>query len=86
MISQYLWVTGSLIMFVLGTTHLVYTFFSNRFSPRNGDVEEGMKLTSPRLTGETTVWKAWIGFNASHSSGAMFIGIINGYLGLITLP
>lgn len=82
MISQYLLFTGALILFSLGTVHLVYTFFSKKFSPRNGDVEEGMKSTCPGLTGETTVWKAWLGFNASHSSGAMFIGIVNCYMGV----
>jgi hypothetical protein len=39
-----------------------------------------MKRSNPILTKETTMWKAWIGFNASHGSGAMFIGIINFYL------
>jgi hypothetical protein len=32
-----------------------------------------MKETSPILTKETTVWSAWIGFNASHSIGAMLV-------------
>ena len=41
-----------------------------------------MKISYPILTKETTMWRAWIGFNASHSSGAMFIGIINFYLAL----
>jgi hypothetical protein len=36
-----------------------------------------MKSISPMLTRETTMWKAWIGFNASHSSGITFIGVIN---------
>lgn len=26
------------------------------------------------------MWKAWMGFNASHSSGAIFIGMVNIYL------
>ena len=36
-----------------------------------------MKNTSPRLTKATTMWNAWIGFNASHSLGAIFFGLIN---------
>jgi hypothetical protein len=36
-----------------------------------------MKTSFPILTKETTMWNAWIGFNASHSSGAIFIGVIN---------
>jgi hypothetical protein len=41
-----------------------------------------MKASHPILTNETTVWKAWIGFNASHSSGVIFIGAINLYMAL----
>lgn len=41
-----------------------------------------MNDSKPILTDETTMWRAWIGFNASHSIGAMFIGIINLYLAL----
>ena len=26
------------------------------------------------------MWQAWIGFNASHSSGAIFIGMVNFYV------
>jgi hypothetical protein len=44
---------------------------------------EEMKTSFPILTKKTTMWKAWTGFNASHSSGAMFIGIINFYLAFI---
>jgi hypothetical protein len=33
-----------------------------------------MKGTSPRITRQTTMWRAWIGLNASHSLGAMFFG------------
>ena len=32
-----------------------------------------MKQTSPVLTKDTTVWDAWVGFNASHSIGAMLV-------------
>jgi hypothetical protein len=80
MIAKYLWIFGSLIITVLGTIHLVYTFLTNKFLPRDEKLENEMKMASPILTRETTMWKAWIGFNASHSSGAMFIGLINLYL------
>lgn len=39
-----------------------------------------MKKSNFILTKETTLWKGWIGFNASHASGAVFIGIVNFYL------
>jgi len=57
--------------------HLIYTFFTNKFLARDGETTQKMKETSPILTKETTVWNAWIGFNASHSAGAIFIGLIN---------
>ena len=67
---------GSVIYLVLGSLHLWYTFFSEKFRTHNPAVEEAMKQTSPRLTKLTTMWKAWIGFNASHSTGAMFFGFM----------
>src|SRR5690606_392134 len=70
-LAKYLWLSGSAIIGMLGTVHLFYTFFSNKFLPRRAELAEEMKAT---------MWKGWMGFNASHSSGAMFIGIINIYL------
>jgi len=82
MIAKYLWELGSLIMLVLGSIHLYYTFFTNKFSSRSENAISEMKTSHPILTRETTMWKCWIGFNASHSSGAIFIGIINFYLAI----
>jgi hypothetical protein len=58
---------------VLGCAHLLYTFYTNKFDARDEPVTSSMKNTSPVLTKETTMWKAWIGFNASHSLGAMLV-------------
>lgn len=80
MYAKYIWEFGSLIFILLGTVHLFYTFFTNKFSSRNKKVVDEMKLSYPNLTKETTIWKAWIGFNASHSIGVIFIGVINFYL------
>jgi len=77
MLAKILWFTGSAIFLALGTLHLYYTFFSDKFAARNKAVVTEMKNTSPVLTNETTMWNAWIGFNASHSAGAIFIGLIN---------
>ncbi|HMB58507.1 MAG TPA: hypothetical protein VKN35_01215, partial [Xanthomonadales bacterium] len=32
------------------------------------------------ISDQTTMWKAWVGFNASHSMGAILFGLIYGYL------
>ncbi|MFO7525532.1 MAG: hypothetical protein R6W68_08770 [Ignavibacteriaceae bacterium] len=82
MIAKYLWEAGSIIIAVLGSLHLYYTFFTNKFSSRNEKVLEEMKSSYPILTNEMTMWKGWISFNATHSIGAVFIGVINFYLTL----
>lgn len=68
---------ASSIFLILGAIHLIYTFFTNKFLTRDSETTQKMKETLPVITKETTVWNAWVGFNASHSAGAIFIGLIN---------
>src|SRR3954462_14430384 len=75
--EQVLIVAGSVIFLILGSLHFYDTFYSDKFDPRNPVAGLEMKKTSLRITKDTTVWNAWIGFNASHSSGAIYFGIIN---------
>ena len=75
-LSSVLMIAGAGIFGLLGTVHLLYTFFTNKFDAYDDSVTEAMKSTSPVLTRETTIWKAWIGFNASHSLGAMLVAAI----------
>jgi hypothetical protein len=77
--AKYLWIAGSIIITALGMIHLVYTFCTNKLSPRNKELKEAMKMASPMITKQTTIWKAWTGFNASHSIGMIFLGFINLY-------
>ncbi len=72
-IEQILLIVGATILGALGAIHLVYTFFSNKFNAFDEAVTKGMKHTSPVLAKETTMWDAWIGFNASHSLGALLV-------------
>lgn len=74
--EQLLIVLGAAIFGLLGTIHLIYTFFSNKFEAHDPAVTKAMNRTSPILTKETTIWRAWIGFNASHSLGAMIFAAI----------
>ncbi len=76
-LAQLLVLLASSIFLALGTLHLVYTFFSDNFQAGDAALTESMKIHSPVLTRQTTMWKAWIGFNGSHSSGAMFFGLVN---------
>ncbi|MFT5450898.1 MAG: hypothetical protein ACI9N9_000378 [Enterobacterales bacterium] len=73
MIEQFLIIIGSSIFGVLGTIHLIYTFFTNKFNAYDSSVTVAMKNTNPIMTKETTIWNAWVGFNASHSLGAMIV-------------
>jgi len=73
LIEQILLIVGATIFGTLGTIHLVLTFFSNKFDAFDQNVTKAMKETSPILTKETTMWDAWIGFNASHSFGATLV-------------
>jgi hypothetical protein len=45
----------------------------NKFNARDPEVTSAMKRTSPVISSQTTFWKAWKGFNASHSLGAMLL-------------
>jgi hypothetical protein len=71
-----LYIIGFSIFALLGSIHLLYTFYSNKFEAYDSLVTQAMKGTTIILTKETTLWKAWIGFNASHSLGVMFIAFI----------
>src|SRR5688500_19603921 len=77
MLEKILWLSGSAIFLILGSIHLYYTFFTGKFKARNKSLVREMKNTSTVLTADTTMWKAWIGFNASHSAGAIFICLVN---------
>ena len=76
MIEQILLIIGAAIFGVLGMLHFYYLFFTNMFMTRDRRVAEAMKGTSPILTERTTMWEAWIGFNGSHSLGAIFIAVL----------
>ena len=65
---------------LLGLIHLVYTFYGPKLLPRDRDLRARMQEVSPVITGETTMWKAWVGFNASHSYSLILFGAVYGYL------
>ena len=70
------------ILLGLGGLHLVFTFWGNRLRPRDPSLPALMRESSLVLTSETDMWRAWVGFNASHSMGAILFGLIYGYLSL----
>jgi hypothetical protein len=80
MLSRTLFILGSTIYFILGLLHIYLTFGTNKFQTRNAELTEQMKQVAPVVSNDTTVWKAWIGFNASHSLGLMVYGAIFAFL------
>jgi len=82
MLSNALVGLSALIIMMLGFAHLIYTFSGSKLLPRDSALQSEMKLVSPVISDETTMWKAWVGFNASHSMGAILFGLIFGYLAL----
>jgi len=73
---------SSAIMVLLGSIHLLYTFWGNKLTPRDPAVQAAMNTVHMVLTRETTVWRAWIGFNASHSICAAFFGLVFGFFAI----
>lgn len=71
------------IILALGVIHLAYTFWGPKLTPRDPALQTSMIEITPVITRETTMWKAWIGFNASHSLGAILFGLVYGYLALL---
>ena len=81
-LPSYLIAASALVILALGCLHLLLTFRGNRLHPRESGLMERMQNSNPVITRETTMWKAWIGFNASHSYGAMLFGLSFVYLAL----
>lgn len=81
-IASSLIAASAAIVFLLGVIHLLYTFRGRKLHPRDADLHTRMNEVSLVLTRKTTMWKAWVGFNASHSYGALFFGLVYGYLAL----
>lgn len=71
------------VILALGVMHVWFTFRGNKLTPRDAALQARMREISPVLTRRTTMWKAWIGFNASHGMGAILFGLIYGYLALM---
>lgn len=82
MLARLLVTAAAAITGFLGTVHLVFTFTGPQLRPRDPALEAGMRAVSPGITRHTTMWRAWIGFNASHSLGLLAFGAVYGDLAL----
>lgn len=82
MTSKILMAFSAGIILLLGAIHLVYTFSGSRLLPRDPALQTAMSQAHLSITAETTVLRAWVGFNASHSIALISFGLIFGYLAL----
>jgi hypothetical protein len=80
MTSRILIASSAVILLYLGSVHLAYTLLTHKFNPTEGQLESSMKQVAPRISNEMTMWKAWMGFNVSHSMGLLLFGLIYGYM------
>jgi len=83
MITTLLVVLSGSILALLGTAHMILTFRGPKLLPRDRELVQRMQEAHLMITDQTTFWRAWIGFNASHSLGAMFFGFIYSYLAVV---
>jgi hypothetical protein len=81
-IAALLITASAAIVLVLGALHLLYTVQGSKLRPRDAALAEAMKNSNPQITRQTTMWRAWIGFNASHSFGLMLFASVYIYLAL----
>ena len=70
------------IILVLGLVHLLYTFRGPKLQPRDPELTARMMDVSPGITRETTMWRVWVGLNATHSFGLILFGAVYGYLAI----
>ena len=82
MAARILMVLSASIIFTLGAIHLAYTFWGPKLMPRDPALQISMRQISPVITKETTMWRCWVGFNASHSMGLILFGMVFGFLAL----
>jgi hypothetical protein len=77
--ARWAFLLGALPFLVLGLAHLRHTplHVTDRkgLSPRDPDLAEAMTKSSPMLTSATDIWRAWVGFNISHSAGAIIFAL-----------
>lgn len=70
------------VVLLLGLMHLLYTFRGPNLHPRDPDLSARMMTVSPGISAETSMWRVWIGLNATHSFGLILFGGVYGYLAI----
>jgi hypothetical protein len=79
-------ILGGAVFGVLGALHAIYTLLDlrnpRRLVPSDPSVAQAMANSGLRLSGgRTDMWRAWIGFNFSHSLGVLLVGALGVWAG-----
>jgi hypothetical protein len=89
-IAQILEIIGASIFVVLGIFHGILTLqdMSNprTFTPPDKALLQAMQESKIAIDPQTNLWKAWLGFNLSHSLGLMMFGGAFLVIGLFYFP
>jgi len=80
--AKTLMVLSASIILVLGIIHFTYTFWGLKLTPRDATLQVSMSQVPPVVAKETTMWRCWMGFNATHSMGLILFGLVFGFLAL----
>lgn len=79
-LSRWLFLVGALPMLVLGIAHAVATPLSRTarkgLTPRDPALIDAMAGSHVLLTRRIDVWRAWVGFNLSHSLGVVLFAVV----------
>ena len=80
-------ILGGVVFVVLGGLHAIYTLLDlynpRRLVPTDPSVARAMANSALKLSrGGTDMWRAWIGFNFSHSLGVLLLGALGLWAGL----
>lgn len=67
---------------LLGSLHLLYTFLGTKLHPRDDALRRRMQEVALIISRKTTIWRAGIGFHASHDFGLLPFGALYLYFSL----
>lgn len=83
---QLLLIVGSSIFVLLGVVHGVLTLQDignpRNFTPRDAGLRTAMQQSTIALHPKINLWRAWLGFNFSHSLGLFMFGGAFLYVGI----
>jgi ammonia channel protein AmtB len=94
-IARFLLDFGGGIFVLLGLLHALYTYLDidrpRRLVPQDPAIAQAMAGSNLGLSGTgPTMWRAWVGFNFSHSIGVVLFGTVciaaGSVLGTMMLP